>query len=119
MKKKSQGDVTALQERVMRWIRENACDPNICATTVSNKFSITEKRAYEIVRVVTGMSFSEYLLMLRMKAAGRLLYSTQLSVAEVAHRCGYPAESTFFRVFRKYHGISPSQYRKNGVLEEN
>ena len=119
MKKKSQGDVTALQERVMSWVRENACDPNICATTVSKEFSITEKRAYEIVRSVTGMSFSEYLLMLRMKAAGRLLYSTQLSVAEVAHRCGYPAESTFFRVFRKYHGISPSQYRRNGILEEN
>ena len=119
MKKKSKGDVTALQERVMTWLRENAFDPNICATTVAREFRITEKRAYEIVRNTTGMSFSEYLLMLRMKAAGRLLYATQLSVAEVAHQCGYPAESTFYRVFRKYHGISPSQYRKNGVLEES
>ena len=54
-----------------------------------------------------------------MKTAGKLLYSTQLSVAEVGQQCGYPAESTFFRVFRKYYGISPSQYRKNGALDQN
>ena len=119
MYKKSEGGTEALHQQVLDWFRDNACDPNMCAGAVAEQFNINEKKAYEIIRTATDMSLNEYLLSLRMKTAGKLLYSTQLSVAEVGQQCGYPAESTFFRVFRKYYGISPSQYRKNGALDQN
>lgn len=118
MFKKSEGGTETLHQQILDWFRDNACDPNMCAAAVAEQFNINEKKAYEIIRTATDMSLNEYLLSLRMKTAGKLLYSTQLSVAEVGQRCGYPAESTFFRVFRKYYGISPSQYRKNGALTQ-
>ena len=46
-----------------------------------------------------------------MKEAARLLCTTQKPVDEIAEACGYPAQSTFYRVFKKYYGDSPSKYR--------
>lgn len=60
------------------------------------------------------MSFNDYVLSLRMKKAGTLLCTTQLSVGEIAERCGFSAESTFYRVFKKYYDATPKQYRQYG-----
>ena len=64
------------------------------------------------------MTFNEYLLSLRMKRAAYLLATTQNGVTEIADQCGYQASSTFFRVFKKYYGMSPGQYRTEGPAEK-
>lgn len=46
-----------------------------------------------------------------MKKAAELLTGTSISVSEVYRKCGYSAESTFFRLFRQYYGMSPKKYR--------
>jgi len=59
-----------------------------------------------------GMSFSEYVGRLRMNKAKDLLRRTRLSVTEVARRVGVRDQSNFGKLFRKYEGLSPSDYRK-------
>jgi len=119
IRKKSDGSVSSWQQEVLNWLRDNAYNSELCAASVSVQFGVTEKKVYEIVRSTTGMSLNEYLLSLRMRKAGKLLYSTLLSVGEIAEHCGYPAESTFYRVFKKYYGVTPIQYRQTGALPEN
>ena len=85
---------------------------------VAERFQASEKWVYELVREKTELSFNEYLLSLRMERAAYLLVTTQSGVAEIANQCGYQATSTFFRVFKKYHGISPGQYRTEGPVEK-
>ena len=72
---------------------------------------LSEKRVYEIVRAMTGMSFNEYLLQLRMKQAALLLVTTQDSINDIADRCGYQGFSTFYRVFKRHYGMAPGQFR--------
>ena len=119
LRSRSEGTVTDKQETMMAWIREHACDLTICASAVAEEFSISQKRVYETVRTMSGMTLNEYLVSIRMKKAGRLLYATQLSISEIGEQCGYPAASTFYRIFRNYHGVTPNQYRQNGALPEN
>ena len=116
---RSEGTVTNKQEAMMAWIRGHACDLTICATEVAEQFSTSEKKVYETVRSMSGMTLNEYLVSLRMKKAGRLLYATQLSISQIGEQCGYPADSTFYRVFRNYYGMTPNQYRRNGALPSN
>ena len=118
IRKKSEGNITSRQEAVLAWLRENAYDSELCAASVAEHFEITEKKVYEIVRTAAGKSLNEYLLELRMRKAGKLLYSTQMGVGEVAVQCGYLAESTFYRVFKKFYGVTPIQYRQTGALPE-
>ena len=119
IQRKSDGSVTTLHDQVLEWIRDNAFDPNLCVASIGEHFSIGKNKVYEIVKSASGTGLNEYILSIRMKKAGNLLYSTQLSVGEVALQCGYLAESTFYRVFKKYYGLTPIQYRQNGALPEN
>lgn len=63
-----------------------------------------------------GVSFSVYLLKLRMERAGELLATTDYKVAEVAERCGFRDGSYFNRVFRREYQMAPEQYRKVHTL---
>jgi len=59
-----------------------------------------------------GVTFVDYLSKVRLAHARELLRNTTLSIAEVGERVGYLNASTFATTFKKYYGISPSDFRK-------
>lgn len=61
----------------------------------------------------TGMSISDYLLQQRLSIAAELLVNTDLAVSAVASRIGYANFSHFSRIFKKYMGINPLEYRQS------
>lgn len=56
----------------------------------------------------------QYIVSLRIAAAKGYLENTTKSVAEIANAVGYENALYFSRVFRKYTGLSPTEYRGNG-----
>lgn len=66
-----------------------------------------------------GINFVEYLNKVRLAKASELLKNTELSVADIGERTGYQNSSTFTSTFKKYYGISPSDYRKSGPHENH
>lgn len=96
---------------VTAYVSENYSDPNLCVTVVAEYFELSEKTIHTMLRRITGMSFGDYLQQCRMQKAGVLLKESGLKVGEVGLRCGYSAESTFYRVFKQYYGITPTQFR--------
>lgn len=66
-----------------------------------------------------GIGFHEYVNLLRINEAGKLLLETDLSVTEIGDRVGFASPRTFNRVFRDHTMTSPREYRqKGGVLYE-
>lgn len=61
---------------------------------------------------LTGFGFSEYLIQTRVKAAEELLMFSDLGIGEIAEQCGFSGSNYFGDVFKKWKGISPSEYRK-------
>lgn len=61
----------------------------------------------------TGYHFKEYLLLLRLNEARRLLLTTRLPVADVGYACGYRDVNHFIRSFQEHEGMTPGRYRKN------
>ena len=59
-----------------------------------------------------GMSVQEYLLRVRMQRAKELLISSDLPIQQVGEMAGYEDQLNFSRIFKKYEGISPSEYRR-------
>ena len=68
----------------------------------------------------TGEKYSSFLLHLRMELAKRLLeYFTDIKVADLAMAVGYPPDGQYFtRVFKKYTGMPPSEYKNIGNSEK-
>ncbi len=60
---------------------------------------------------VTGETFSDFLMRLRMETAARLLTESDLKLFEVALRAGYDNPKNFSRAFRGYYELTPTQYR--------
>lgn len=59
----------------------------------------------------TDMTFCDYLNYRRLRAAEELLSGPDLSITELALQSGFPSISTFNRIFKQKHGITPSEYR--------
>ena len=59
----------------------------------------------------TGSSFKEYLNMVRIEESKRLLANTDYSIIDIAIATGFEDQSYFSKVFKKYTGLTPKQYR--------
>lgn len=70
-----------------------------------------------IFKQETGCTFSEYLTLLRVEKAKKLL-AAQFSVKEVASKVGYADCNYFCRVFKKVTGITATAYRKSSFTVE-
>ena len=55
----------------------------------------------------------QYLTRHRLEMAARLLRSTELSVTAVGLEAGFDSVAAFSNIFRRYHGKSPSRYRRS------
>ena len=75
-------------------------------------FNTTPKYFSNYFKKTFGVTFVDYLSKVRLSHARELLRNTTLSVAEVGERVGYLNASTFATTFKKYYGISPSDFRK-------
>lgn len=60
----------------------------------------------------TGVRFSDYLQKYRIDAVKRFLCSTNQSVHQIAVSCGFGDYQYFCRVFKKYTGLRPLEFRK-------
>lgn len=61
---------------------------------------------------VTGQTFQDYLIQLRLAHARQLLLEGTLNIAEVAHDSGFKDPYYFSRLFHRRVGCSPSQYQR-------
>ena len=60
----------------------------------------------------TGQNFYDFLLRTRMEAAVKLLSQSDYKVYEISEMVGYKNQKSFLKIFRRYYGMNPSDYRK-------
>lgn len=66
-----------------------------------------------VFKEVTGINFSDYLIKLKMDNAAKLLMDVSYKTYEISELVGYSNAKNFTRVFKKYFGISPREYRNS------
>jgi AraC family transcriptional regulator len=57
-------------------------------------------------------TIGEYLRVLRLQSACRILTTSALPLGEVALSCGYTEQSNFTTAFKRHTGLTPKEYRK-------
>jgi AraC-like DNA-binding protein len=65
----------------------------------------------KMFKKATGMTFTEYLSLVRVSKAKKQLANPQLRISEIAYEVGFNSLTHFNRVFRKCVGQSPTAYR--------
>ncbi len=103
---------TDLIVRAKRYIADNYENAELSLSSVANYVGLNEKYFSNRFTKETGEKFSVYLTELRLQKAKELLKNTSFKIYEIAEMVGYHNAEHFNRMFKKYNGISPLQYRK-------
>jgi len=102
--------------QVCRYVLENI-DGNISLSAVSDSLFMNKSYISEVFKQKTGLSFIEYLTIVKMERAKKLVGDGRLKAYEVAELLGFKDVEYFSRLFKKYTGITPSEYRQ-GIAGE-
>ena len=78
---------------------------------IAEKFYINNTYLSNTFANKTGVRFNEYITMIKMARAQYLFVSTKLKTYEIGYEMGYHDINYFSKLFKKYYGKSPSEYR--------
>ncbi len=67
-----------------------------------------------IFGILCDIPLSEYIRNRRLSLAGNELNASDAKVVDIALKYGYESPESFSRAFSKFHGITPSEAKKNG-----
>ena len=104
-------------QKIIDYINENL-NSRLTLKELSRYSSYNANYICSLFRDYTNMSFSKYLLTLRMQKAKELFDSHRYSVKEVQSMVGYTEYSYFHSAFTKYFGITPAKYLKGETAKE-
>lgn len=98
--------------RVQEFIRNNYHN-DLTLKMASDFVGLSESHLSNIFTKKTGQTFTDYLTSVRIEKAKELLETTNLKVYEVGVSIGYANVEHFSRVFKKFTGLSPNNYKNS------
>lgn len=109
---------TDLKEQVLKYIEEHLSDMNLSLGSLSLEFNVNGPYLSRFFKEQTGETFIDYVNQQRVRQAKRLLLETGETINDITLQVGFTNSNTFIRVFKRYEGITPGQYRKGEQTEE-
>jgi len=104
--------------RVLEYVLDHL-DDDLSLATLSGVACFSPWHFHRIFTAFMEETPDDYVRRLRLeKAASRLIQRRDLDVTEIGHLCGFSTSALFSRNFRKYYGLSPSEFRSRGVSGE-
>lgn len=97
-------------EQVILHLREQYMTP-LSLESCADLFGTSPYTLSRAFKQITGINFIDFLTNIRISNAKSLLVETDMKINEVADAIGYQ-HSYFNRLFKKYEGITPSQFRE-------
>ena len=86
----------------------------ISLADVAAELALTSGHLTTVVRRRTGRTVQQWITQRRLQEARVLLAETDLTVAAISRRVGYPDASYFIKRFRAEHRVTPAQWRGAG-----
>ena len=82
---------------------------------LAERFEISPAYLSRMFKEITGFSLVEYVSLVRIQEAQRLLTTTRLKVIVIAEQVGFGSLVQFGRVFRQMTKMTPLRYRQSTV----
>lgn len=97
-------------ENTLRYISQNLSG-NLSLDAIAGQLHISPSHLSRTFKKAALGSLTEYINKERIEKAKELLQNTDLLTYEIAESVGYKDATYFSSIFRKYEGISPSEYK--------
>lgn len=100
-----------LVARIIQYIDANFSD-DLYLERIASEMNLSSKYISKLFKEITGTNLTDFISIKRIHEAKIMLSSTSLKNDEIAARIGILSRATFFRLFKKYEGVTPQDYRK-------
>jgi len=107
---------TTLVARIKTYIAEHGCQ-SINVMDVVGHLGVSRSLAEIRFRQIEGNSIRQAIEERRLSEATQLLKRTNLSVKEIARRCGFSGQNRLSHVFKARFGLAPEHWRQNKSQE--
>ena len=114
-----QGKYISSTKKMVKEIRnymEKHYMENITLGEISQEVSVSEKYICKIIKNETDKTFKELLGEIRIEKAVQLIKDTNLKNYEIAERVGFKDARYFGQLFKKIVGVTPREFKTNGML---
>lgn len=101
----------AFLDRFNSFVVANVSNPNLNTKMLVEEMCMCRSLLYNKVTALTGLNIKEYVNKVRVDKVKDMLDHTDLSMSDVAERCGYSSARYFSTAFKDATGMTPSEYR--------
>ncbi len=109
-------ETTLRINRVKQYIQTHYSE-NMTLETIARQINLAPTYLCLLFREKTGQTMNSYITSIRMEKARQLLADVNLKLFDISLAVGYPNPSYFTRLFRKYTGMTPTEYRNSCIKE--
>lgn len=98
--------------RTMNMIAEQIETNSVNVDALASQMALSTTQFRYRLKTITGETPQGYITTIRMQKARHLLdnNSPQTTILDIALRCGYEDQGAFTRAFKRFYGITPSEY---------
>ena len=95
---------------ILSYIRNNPSE-SLSLQSLSDHFDLTPNYISYLIKKHTGRNYLDWVIEARIDLAKKLLHDPTYRLEEIAAVVGYKNYISFYNVFVKHEGVSPSDYR--------
>lgn len=104
----------AVAWQVKSYILEHLGEP-LSRDSIAEQVNLSPDYMSKMFKTVVGKNLSQYIVDERMEKAVFLMRTTRLNVSQIATEVGCDNFSYFSKLFKKYTGVSPRDYRRKNI----
>ena len=90
----------------------NHYEQKIAVKDAARACCLSESHFMKLFKKITGKSFNEFLIEHRLSMASKMLRNTGDRIIAIAVSSGFDNQSYFSRMFLRYYGMTPGEYRR-------
>ena len=98
--------------QIREFISKNYMNDTLSVKDISNHVFLSASYVCTFFKSETGQTLNQYLTEYRMEKAKQLLTDPRYKISEISSKVGYTDGNYFGKSFKKYTGLSPSEYRE-------
>jgi TolB-like protein/AraC-like DNA-binding protein len=104
--------------QVQDLILEEISNDQFGVSELAEAMNMSRSNLLRKIKKQTGLSVSQFIRLVRLEEAEKLLYNTELTVSEISYQVGFSNTSYFIKCFREHWGYPPGESRKQRAEEE-
>lgn len=101
--------------KAIRFIEDNITE-EISAEEVAKQVYLSSFHFQRMFSLLTGMTMGEYIRNRRLSMAGSDLRNHRAKIIDIGLKYGYDRPESFSKAFVRFHGVTPSNARKESVV---